>query len=422
MMRLPWPRRVYPTAPADPLVPADPVAQIASPVLPGLDSIRALGAFLVLATHVAFTSGDYSFTLWGTFLSRLDVGVALFFVLSGFLLSRPYLSAARVTAPRPATGHYLWKRMLRIMPPYWIASVLALTMLADNAGATPRDWLRTMTLTDIYLADRMPAGLTQMWSLATELAFYVMLPGIMLIWNAVTRGRRSDGRVLLLVAAAALISVAWVMLVPDSLLVSTPMILQWLPTYGIWFAVGIGLSHLHEHHEARSALGVRPVLNTLVALGAQPGVCLILASALMLIASTGLAGPPFLIPATPAQVVTKTMLYAAIGGLVVLPAAFRPRGVFRIVVEHRTLRHLGHISYGVFCVHILVLHFVMHVTGWELFRAPGLQLLGLTVALSVILAEGLYWFVERPLSRFRNVGRSSSAAAGSAARGASINH
>ncbi len=54
---------------------------------------------MVLTTHVAFWTGNYGFDVWGTFLARLDAGVALFFVLSGFLLSRPYLLRAR------AVGH-----------------------------------------------------------------------------------------------------------------------------------------------------------------------------------------------------------------------------------------------------------------------------------------------------------------------------
>ncbi len=422
MSPLRWPRRARPAAPPEPYVPADTGRPASAVVLPGLDTVRALGAFLVLATHVAFWSGNYGSSLWGTLLSRLDVGVALFFVLSGFLLSRPYLAAARTGGRRPGTRHYLWKRVLRIMPPYWIAVVPALALLADNAGVTPRDWLRTLTLTDIYLADRMPAGLTQMWSLATELAFYLCLPLLMWGWNAVTRGRRRDLTVVGLVGLAAALSVGWVLLVPTEWAAQAPMILQWLPTYLVWFAIGIALSHLHEHVEAGSDPGRRPVLDRVVALGRLPGVCLLLAAAVMLVASTPLAGPSLLLPATTGQVVTKTMLYAVVGGLVVLPSVFRAPGVYRTVSEHRVLRHLGHISYGVFCVHVLVLHLVTHVTGWELFRGHGLEMLVLTSVISVVLAEGIYWLVERPLSRFRTLGRSRTAAVATTASGTSISH
>ena len=56
------------------------------------------------------------------------------------------------------------------------------------------------------------------------------------------------------------------------------------------------------------------------------------------------------------------LLYAAVAGLVVTPGVFPPgRGVFVRVAGTRALRHLGHVSYGVFCIHLLVLR--THVGG-----------------------------------------------------------
>ena len=54
-----------------------------------LTGIRAVAALLVMATHAAYTTGKYTHGYVGLVYSRMEVGVAIFFVLSGFLLARP---------------------------------------------------------------------------------------------------------------------------------------------------------------------------------------------------------------------------------------------------------------------------------------------------------------------------------------------
>lgn len=383
-------------------------ARRSSDVLPGLDTLRLVGALLVLTTHVAFWSGSYSFAFWGTALARLDVGVAIFFVLSGFLLARPYLERGRTGRPMPGTRSYLRKRAIRVLPVYWISAVLAMAFLADNADAGVLGWLRALTLTDIYFSSQLPAGLTQTWSLATEIAFYLLLPLVMIGWNRATRGRRSDGVVLAIVAAAAAVCAVWVLSTPAWLEEHAPLYLLWLPTYGVWFVIGIALSHLHQQVTAARAVGREPasgLLGWLVRLGEQPGVCWTIAVSVFLAASTVLAGPPLLAPASPSQLLSKTMMYAVVGGLLVLTTAFADqRGLYASVMATPVLRHLGHISYGIFCIHILVLHLLTYVTGWEPFTGHGWSLFFLTLLLSVVGAEALHFLVERPLARLRGKG------------------
>lgn len=55
---------------------------------PRLDGLRAIAATLVVLTHSGFLSGQYYNGQVGAFLARSDVGVPIFFALSGFLLSR----------------------------------------------------------------------------------------------------------------------------------------------------------------------------------------------------------------------------------------------------------------------------------------------------------------------------------------------
>ncbi len=366
---------------------------------PALDTLRAVGAIAVLTTHVAFWAGDYTVGgAWGTVLARLDVGVALFFVLSGFLLSRPWLGRALDDRPAPSTGRYLWKRLLRIAPLYLLAAVLALALIEDNADRGPGQWVTTLLLLDTFADSTDPAGLTHMWSLAVEVTFYLVLPLLMLL----AVGRRLRMRRL---AAALVVMVAltcwWHLDGAARIGTVTPgNPLQWLPAYLSWFALGIGLAATHELRvRGRHAW----LTDRVVAVGRAPGACWALALGLLLVSATPLAGPTMLAVPTEAESLTKSVLYAAIGFLVVVPGLYAPAGgTFLRLMAHPVPRHLGVISYGIFALHLPVLHLVMHLTGWTLFQVDLLPLWALTLALSVVVAEAAYWLVERPALRLKN--------------------
>src|SRR6185437_5377153 len=54
-----------------------------------LTGVRAVAALLVVGTHAAYTTGKYTHGYWGLVGSRMEIGVPIFFVLSGYLLFRP---------------------------------------------------------------------------------------------------------------------------------------------------------------------------------------------------------------------------------------------------------------------------------------------------------------------------------------------
>ena len=111
-------------------------------------------------------------------LARLDFGVAIFFVLSGFLLSRPTFISLASRRAAPGRLHYFWKRALRILPLYWLVVTVALLFDPANQGLGAEVWVRQFTLTQLYFPGLLPQSLTQMWSLCTEVAFYLLLPVI----------------------------------------------------------------------------------------------------------------------------------------------------------------------------------------------------------------------------------------------------
>lgn len=371
-----------------------------APVFPVLDSLRLVGALAVLTTHVGFYAGDYGDGLWGAFLARLDIGVALFFVLSGFLLSRPYLARAALGRPRPTAGRYLWKRALRIMPVYVVAVIAALVLLDDNHGLGPRDWLVTLSFATTFVDPLPPAGLSQMWSLGVEVTFYLVLPLLML---AATGRRWRPARVVAVLLTMVAVGVWWHLhgaVVADGWSAGPP--LQWLPAYLTWFAVGIALALAHVVAESQSGAGA-DMARRVLELGREPGVCWTVVAGLMLVATTTLAGPVQLAPASPAQSLTKNLVYAAIGGLVVLSGiSARPGSAYARVLSAPAARHLGLTSYSLFCLHLLLLDLIAPALGWGLFQGHFWQLWGLTVLASVAAAEVAYRVVERPAMRLKD--------------------
>ena len=144
---------------------------------PALDGVRGLAVVAVVATHSAYWTGRYENGPFDGVLARMDFGVALFFLLSGFLLFRPWLEAAITGRPSPDLRVYFWRRGLRILPAYWIAVAVAFVAVGANRGhLNVWDYVRHATLTEGYWLHGFRSGFTQIWSLCVEAAFYVILP------------------------------------------------------------------------------------------------------------------------------------------------------------------------------------------------------------------------------------------------------
>jgi peptidoglycan/LPS O-acetylase OafA/YrhL len=372
-----------------------------------------------VATHVAFQTGRTGHGPFAATLARLDIGVALFFVLSGFLLFRPFAVAAATDRRRwPGSRDYLRRRALRILPAYWLTVVASLALLPDNAGQRGvAVWVRHLTLTQIYSQDLQRFGLTQAWSLCTEVAFYLLLPLLALLILG-RSGGATGRRPLVVLALIAVISVAWPLGRARGSLLDLSAAGQWLPGYLDWFAAGMTLALVQVRLSVGTA--TRWMLR-LRELACSAGTCWGLALGLFAIATSAIAGPRALEGyASVWQAVLKNLLYAACGLLVVLPLALGPQtgpGAVQ-TLGRRPLQLLGEISYGVFLWHLVVLEAVVRSLDSPLFHGSWLLIFGLTYSLSLLVATASYLLVERPCLRLKDRrGRpSGSAAAQTSAR------
>jgi peptidoglycan/LPS O-acetylase OafA/YrhL len=326
--------------------------QVAGPDrVASLTGIRAVAATLVVATHAAYTTGKYSHGYFGLLCSRMELGVPIFFVLSGFLLFRPWVKSVATGGPEPSVGRYARHRVRRIMPAYVITVLTAYVLYhfrtaGPNWGHTWIGLLRNLTLTQIYafnyIGSYVHQGLTQMWSLAVEASFYVALPLLAYLLIVVLCRRKWRPNLLLCgIAGLALISPAWLVWAH----LCTPIIHGariWLPTYLIWFLAGMSLTVLQR-------MGVR----------CYGFVALPLAVICYLIAATPIAGDPTTSPLGLSQALFKAVLYAVISALALAPVALGNEGLYCRLLASRPMVWLGEISYEIFLVHLITMEFAM---------------------------------------------------------------
>src|SRR6202012_217483 len=220
-----------------------------------LTGVRAVAALLVVGTHAAYTTGKYTHGYWGLVGARMEIGVPIFFVLSGYLLFRPWVKSVATGGPPPSLRRYAWHRFRRIMPAYVIVVLIAYVLYhyreaGPNPGPSGLGLARNLTLTQIYtdgyLGKYLHQGLTQMWSLAVEGSFYVLLPFLAYaLLVLISRRRWQPKLVLSALAALTLISPGWLILVHADHLFPDGARL-WLPTYLAWFLGGMMLTVLQE--------------------------------------------------------------------------------------------------------------------------------------------------------------------------------
>lgn len=378
----------------DPAVPTSGSAVLRRRFAP-LDGLRAVGALMVVVTHVSAHTATSFTEPFGGILSRFDSGVALFFVISGFLLYRPYVEARLTGSSSPHTGGYLWRRALRVLPVLWIA-VVGVWVLFDH-GTPTSQYLRHLLLIHIYWPHNWVLGLTQLWSLAVEAAFYVVLP--VLAWLLVRTARDPLAyvrRSLWVLGLLVLTSPLFVYVVTRLEHATAP---QWLPAYLGWFAVGMALV---TWQQARCH-GILPP-SRIDLLARHPGTLWLSALAVLVIVSTPIGGSRGLDAAVAGEAAFKNLAYAVFALLVVLPcvAALKdgddPPAVR--VLSGRVGRFLGDISYGIFAYHLLILELVGPLVGHENFTGGFWRLLVPTLAVTIPVAALSYRFVERPIMRW----------------------
>ena len=359
-----------------------------------------------MGVHTAFSSGFDGRSGLGRYASRLEIGVEVFFVISGFLLYRPF-ALAHFSGARPPAARGFWARRLkRIIPAYWVAFLVVTYVLhADQIG---HEWYAPVVylgFAQIYFPHLALGGLPQAWSLCTEMSFYLLIP----LWAAAVGGRhREPARQLRVemvgLGALVAISFGWriAVLSGHSLLEATMP--NWLPAYLDQFALGMFLAVISAWYsttDRRPAWLWHP---------AMPWVSWSLAAAAFVgVSNIGLPLTP--VTASPVGVsLARQTLYGVFAFCMVAPAVFGPqdRGLLRRFLRLRLVAAAGVVSYGVYLWHEAWLHMYLRWTGNRLFTQPWSEMAAIVAALAIASASASYIAVERPVLRWRRTARTAS--------------
>jgi peptidoglycan/LPS O-acetylase OafA/YrhL len=320
--------------------------------------------------------------------------VTVFFVISGFLLYRPFLAAELDGAPPIRIKDFARRRVLRIVPAYWIA-LTVLALYPGLNGVFTGDWWKYYFFLQVYGSDDSALqGLAAAWSLCVEVTFYAALPFLAILMRRTGRGLPRAKRIqreLYLIIALGVASVA---LRGISLAAGGTMVeLTLVGTFG-WFALGMALA----------VLSVGPAPKRLTdAIGAHPGMTWAAAGATY-VAMCYLLRVPEGEPLryTQAQWFVQHLLTGAVAVLLVLPAVFghTQGGWPRRLLAWPVLAWLGLVSYGIYLWQGGVVLEAWRQGGRDWFEsAPFLTLTAVTLAGTVACAALSYYLVERPLMR-----------------------
>ena len=345
---------------------------------PAIDSVRAIAALSVLAYHLAIHLRLVGEGGLSPYAVQLNIGVAIFFVISGFLLYRPFATARAAGDPPPHTVPYAVRRVLRIVPAYWVALTVVAVVLGLSDVFTPRGLVTYYGFLQVYEKETIIGGIGPAWTLCIEVTFYAALP----LWARLVRrvGGPFVRSELALLAGLAAASVAWKALVLYVVPADTP---GWLPAQ-------VSLPAFADHFAIGMALAVASVAGV-ERLGVPSWAPWLLAAAAFALLSGGVPGQGF-----EAQSLWRHELRGIVGALVLLPAIWGA-GLVPRLLRQRWLRWLGAISYGIYLWQLPVI-LELQQQGW--MASPGRAALAVAaVAVTVGVAAASWYAIERPILR-----------------------
>jgi peptidoglycan/LPS O-acetylase OafA/YrhL len=356
----------------------------------GLDGLRALAALSVLCFHTWLygfntPSAVVRDSLFDRIMFETRLGLVFFFVLSGYLLYRAFARAALARDGRVDVRRYARRRLARIVPAYWLATIGAIALLWGDSG-TPGVRLPDAAHLPLFAVFGQNYSLDTImklnpvtWTLCVEAAFYVLLPLLGVIaWRL---GPHARVRQALLVGSLIPLGIGWNQIVHDNgwnIIASKA-----LPAYLPYFAFGMLLALWSEWRRERGAAPLGARMTTALVAG---GFATVVGDAYWHATAAPRPGN--------ATLAVLADVPAGLGFALVVAAAVAGTGGAIRWMSVRPLAWVGLVSYGVYMWHVPLLLFERRIGVIQDTYVPRF----LMVLVPVLLVAAASWYlVERPL-------------------------
>jgi peptidoglycan/LPS O-acetylase OafA/YrhL len=352
--------------------------------LPQLDGLRAIAVIGVLISHF-FPSTDYLYWLSST-LPWGFLGVRLFFVISGFLISgillerRDAILLGKQTCANALASFYA-RRILRILPIFYLTLLVAYVCDVGNIREIIKWHL-------FYLSNFEPAMIVDFknpsprdptsahfWSLAVEEQFYLLWPAILLNLDQV----RAKHFILAMICVAVGWRAGWLLFVPS---LPSMSLLSCLDSLGMGALLAIWI-HGGQAHFDRT---------TKVTLAAG---MLLLAACCVASAFGILFRPRAVLMDLGASIVFAALVYRATQGR---------KDLLGKTLQWGPLLYIGKISYGIYIYHAFMSPLLVWI--WSQADLPAVSpnsvIIPLTLcAMTIIVASFSWYLIEQPINRLK---------------------
>jgi peptidoglycan/LPS O-acetylase OafA/YrhL len=353
---------------------------VGRPTIEALIGIRGIAAIWVLFEHFRFALYDLfpATKYFNPWIVGANLGIEIFFPLSGFVISYMYADRFRTGATR--YGDYLVKRFARVYPVFLVtllafavlvgAAAVAHVSLNSSTRYTPLSFIGNILL--LQAAPGIPAWNPPAWSISSEALAYVSFPLIVWLLARLNRSR-----------SAAIGALAW-------LIAGTAAMMTFRLVNPIWTSPGMMLLRIMTEFAAGAmlwkawSLAGEPQSPRWDVLAGGAFVFVVVALPLLPQSDS------FALVLTPVMSIFVVALAGA-------------RGPIRWLLSRRLVIFGGKISYSLYMVHFIVFAIVGKVLRWEPFETSAvtvrLGLMAFYFLTCIAIAIACYFLVEEPARR-----------------------